>query len=220
MSDTTLAEPEAPVPARSERIEQKCAQVLEGAREVFLASGFEGASVDDIARTAGISKATLYRLFPDKAALFSAVAAAECARQAAHHPDIDDDGTPLESLLLEMAKATLEFSLSRFGQGIYRISVAESERFPELGRSFYRTGPGRNRARLAPVLAAAAARGEILELDADHAAHVFFAIVKAEIFHKQLFCVAPPPTPDVIDAHARRAVATFLRAYGHRPAAG
>ena len=215
-----LTDPDAPPSLRTERSEQKIAQVLEAAREVFLASGFEGASVDDIARTGGISKATLYRHFPDKTALFKAVAEQEYARQAAHHPDVDHEGEPLEALLVDIATASLEFSLSPFGQGIYRISVAESERFPQLGRSFYSSGSGRNRARLAPVLAAAAERGELIPLDADHASHVFFAIVRAEIFHKRLFSVEPPPSPEAIDAHARRAVAIFLRAYGAPATAG
>ena len=39
---------------------RKFDQVLAGARDVFMADGFEGASVDAIARAAGVSKATLY----------------------------------------------------------------------------------------------------------------------------------------------------------------
>jgi AcrR family transcriptional regulator len=45
---------------------RKFDQVLTGARKVFMADGFEGASVDDIARAAEVSKATLYSYFPDK----------------------------------------------------------------------------------------------------------------------------------------------------------
>ena len=60
---------------------RKVSQVLDGARTVFLRDGFEGASVDDIARQAGVSKATLYNYFPDKRILFMEVAKAECVRQ-------------------------------------------------------------------------------------------------------------------------------------------
>ncbi|MFV2003524.1 MAG: TetR/AcrR family transcriptional regulator, partial [Paracoccaceae bacterium] len=60
---------------------RKFEQVLAGACEVFLADGFEGASVDDIARVAGVSKATLYSYFPDKRALFIEVLRTECQRQ-------------------------------------------------------------------------------------------------------------------------------------------
>ena len=49
---------------------RKWDQVLDGARKVFMRDGFEGASVDDIVREAGVSKATLYSYFPDKRLLF------------------------------------------------------------------------------------------------------------------------------------------------------
>ena len=61
---------------------RKFDQVLEGARTVFMRDGFERASVDDIAREAGVSKATLYAYFPDKRLLFMEIASAECRRQA------------------------------------------------------------------------------------------------------------------------------------------
>ena len=48
---------------------RKFDQVLEGARTVFMRDGFEGANVDDIAASAGVSKATLYSYFPDKRVL-------------------------------------------------------------------------------------------------------------------------------------------------------
>ena len=61
---------------------RKWSQVLDGARTVFMRDGFEGASVDDIVREAGVSKATLYSYFPDKRHLFTEVARIECERMA------------------------------------------------------------------------------------------------------------------------------------------
>ena len=61
---------------------RKFDQVVEGARTVFLRDGFEGASVDDIAREANVSKATLYSYFPDKRVLFLEIASQETHRQA------------------------------------------------------------------------------------------------------------------------------------------
>ena len=62
---------------------RKFLQVLEGARTIFLRDGFEGASVDDIAREAAVSKATLYSYFPDKRVMFMEVFRNELAREAA-----------------------------------------------------------------------------------------------------------------------------------------
>ena len=61
---------------------RKFLQVLEGARTIFLRDGFEGAAVDDIAREAGVSKATLYSYFPDKRIMFMEVFRSELTRKA------------------------------------------------------------------------------------------------------------------------------------------
>lgn len=59
---------------------RKFMQVLEGARTVFLRDGFDGASVDEIARQAAVSKAKLYSYFPDKRTMFSEVFRSEPAK--------------------------------------------------------------------------------------------------------------------------------------------
>ena len=68
--------------AEARNASPKCAQVLEGARKVFMDRGYEGASVDEIARAAGTSKATLYSYFPDKRQLFEAVMQTQSAAPA------------------------------------------------------------------------------------------------------------------------------------------
>src|SRR5580698_11079716 len=57
-------------------------QVMEGARTVFLASGFDGASMNDIARVSGVSKGTLYVYFDSKERLFEALIREERRQQA------------------------------------------------------------------------------------------------------------------------------------------
>ena len=131
---------------------RKFDQVIEGARDVFMRDGYEGASVDEIARAAGVSKATLYSYFPDKRLLFSEVARMECNRQADEALDVIDMDAPPEAVLTEAARRILSFFLSDFGQQVYRICVAESHRFPEFGRRFYDSGPAMVRHRLSTVL--------------------------------------------------------------------
>ena len=114
---------------------RKFDQVLQGARDVFMRDGFEGASVDEIARVAGVSKATLYSYFSDKRLLFSEVARLECNRQASAAIAVIDVNAPVEKALLQVADRVVRFFLSEFGQQVYRICVAESYRFPELAAS-------------------------------------------------------------------------------------
>src|SRR5210317_1385244 len=78
----TSEEPMMPDGTPQPKKGRKFDQVLEGARQVFLSDGFEGASVDDISRAAGVSKATLYSYFPDKRLLFVEVAKRQCSAQA------------------------------------------------------------------------------------------------------------------------------------------
>src|SRR5919205_254659 len=67
-------------------------QILEGARQVFLASGFDGASMGEIAKAAGVSKGTLYVYFDSKEKLFEALTTEEkkCLAEALFRLDADD----------------------------------------------------------------------------------------------------------------------------------
>ncbi|HEY6256266.1 MAG TPA: helix-turn-helix domain-containing protein, partial [Xanthobacteraceae bacterium] len=56
-------------------------QIIEGARQVFLAQGFDAASMNEIARVAGVSKGTLYVYFANKEQLFEAIVGHECRAQ-------------------------------------------------------------------------------------------------------------------------------------------
>ncbi len=78
---------------------RKFLQVLEGARAIFLRDGFEGAAVDDIAREAGVSKATLYSYFPDKRVMFMEVFRNELAREAADASALIEVDLPVEQVL-------------------------------------------------------------------------------------------------------------------------
>src|SRR6516162_5136559 len=66
------AEPAILQPAADE-VSSKRRQILDGARKVFLDLGFDGASMGEIARAAGVSKGTLYVYFADKCRLFEAI---------------------------------------------------------------------------------------------------------------------------------------------------
>ncbi|TRD19825.1 TetR/AcrR family transcriptional regulator [Palleronia caenipelagi] len=161
---------------------RKFAQVVEGARKVFLCDGFEGASVDTIARSAGVSKATLYSYFPDKRLLFLEVAANECRVQGeAAIRALDFNAAP-RVFLTEAGRAIMSFLLSETGRSVFRIAIAESGRFPELGRAFWESGPGMIERSLTRYIDLAEARGELHATDKTLAAHQFAELCKAQIF--------------------------------------
>lgn len=193
---------------------RKYDQVLDGAREVFLVAGFEGASVDDIARASGVSKATLYSYFPDKRLMFTAMAERECLRQAADALQLIDMTAQPAEVLRQAAGRLIRIMLSDFSQRIFRVCVAEADRFPELGQAFYDSGPALGRARIADYLRQARARGEVAIDDVELAADQFAELCKADLWTRAVFGVQNRFSDDEIDRVIDGAVMTFLARYG------
>ncbi len=192
---------------------RKFNQVLDGARTVFLRDGFEGASVDEIARVAAVSKATLYSYFADKKVLFAAVAKAECRRQANDLVGTIDQTQPCEAVLREIGRRLISFLVSDFGIRMFRICVAESDRFPQIGREYYQSGPAFVRQRIAAYLARAVERGELAIDDVDLAADQFAQLCKANVHPRQVFG-AGGATARAQKRTLDGAVAMFMACYG------
>ncbi|RBI74026.1 TetR/AcrR family transcriptional regulator [Roseovarius sp. TE539] len=192
---------------------RKFDQVLDGAREVFMRDGFEGASVDDIARAAGVSKATLYSYFPDKRLLFSEIARIECNRQAQNALDTIDANAPVETVLRAAADRLVRFFLSDFGLQVYRICVAESHRFPDLGSRFYASGPALLRERLSQLLSAYVARNELTIPDMDLACSQFGELCKSDLFVRRLCGMDTKFSDEDISRVVEGVVEMFLARY-------
>lgn len=193
---------------------RKFDQVLEGARQVFMSDGFEGASVDEIARVAGVSKATLYSYFPDKRLLFMEVATTECQRQAQSALDNIDVAAPPREVLTQTGLHFLRFITSDLGQRIFRICVAESDRFPELGQKFYNSGPAVFRAEMAAYFKQAEARGELRLEDPILAADQFGELCKADVWPRLVFGMIRQVSDEDIVRVVDGAVETFMARYG------
>lgn len=193
---------------------RKWDQVLEGARTVFMRDGFEGASVDDIVREAGVSKATLYSYFSDKRLLFLEVAKAECRAQSdaavAQVSETDD----IREAMTKVAKRMVRFFMSDVGMQVYRIVVGESQRFPELGREFYETGPAQVRGLLREFLQKGIDAGKLKIDDIDLAVDQFPELCKAGLHMPMAIGIREKPTDDEIDRVVESAVEMFLCRYG------
>ena len=193
---------------------RKWDQVLDGARTVFMRDGFEGASVDDIVREAGVSKATLYSYFPDKRLLFLEVAKSECKSQSdAAAARIEASGD-VRAVLKDTAMRMVRFFMSDVGMQVYRIVVGESQRFPEVGREFYESGPAMVRDVLVRFLTRAVEAGQLRVDDIELAADQFPELCKAGL-HLQMVlglrdCFSDEEIERVIDG----AVDMFLCKYG------
>lgn len=198
---------------------RKYDQVLDGARRVFMRDGYEGASVDDIAREAGVSKATLYAYFPDKRLLFSEIWMEECRRQSEVAENELDPEASAEEFLLFAGHRIAAFLMSDFGRSLFRLVVAEVSRFPELARAFYANGPGLLRDRLVRHLRQLVARGALRIPDCELAADQFVQLCKARIHDRLILGLVDDIRPKEVETSIQAAVAMFLAQYGPDKAA-
>jgi len=196
---------------------RKRRQILDGAVNVFRRTGFDAASMADVAAEAGVSKATLYVYYPSKEQLFAAVVGEERDR------NIDQIVETLASHL------PARIALSNFGRMIaqtlgrpqviqaHRIVIGVCERLPEIGQQMYEAGARRVGRALRAYFESRIAAGELAIDDLDLAVQQFVELCQAGIVRPRLFCAV---TTAVDEAEAERvsqgAVDMFLARYGTR----
>src|SRR5689334_21715247 len=111
-------------------------QILDGARKVFMNLGFDGASMGEIARSAGVSKGTLYVYFADKNRLFEAIVEEESLEQGRIAFNFDP-ARDVETTLREFGRAYIQVVCRPRGGHAVRTVMAIAERMPDVGRRFY-----------------------------------------------------------------------------------
>jgi AcrR family transcriptional regulator len=116
-------------------------QILEGARRCFLAQGFDGSSMNDIVMAAGVSKGTVYAYFPSKEKLFAAMVFEDKRRHAERAVVLGDETRPVAEVLHEVALRLVSQFKTPDSLAYFRMVIAASAKFPEIGRSFYEAGP-------------------------------------------------------------------------------
>jgi len=197
-------------------INPKAQQILTAARQVFVEQGYGSASMDVIARTAGVSKATLYAHFTGKDALFAAMVGTECRRLSAGLDAPSFDEGDVRATLRQVATRFIEMLMSGRALAIYRIVVAESPRFPELGRIFFETGPDRLLGRFADFLQRADERGTLSVAEPRRAAGQFIGMVRGEVYLRRLLGIEPAAAEGEIERHIESCVDLFLSHYARR----
>jgi AcrR family transcriptional regulator len=188
-------------------------QILDGARAVFMDRGFDGASMGEIARAAGVSKGTLYVYFADKNRLFEAIVEEECLEQGRIAFNFDPARDPATTLS-EFGRAFIQVLCRPQGGSSLRTVMAIAERMPEVGRRFYDEVIAKTHRRLADYLDSQCAAGTLTIDDTTLAAGQFLEICKATLFLPYIFQAAPPPCGEQIAYGVDSATRVFLAAYG------
>jgi AcrR family transcriptional regulator len=191
-------------------------QILDGARKLFLDLGFDGASMGEIARAAGVSKGTLYVYFADKNRLFEAIVEQEVLEQgkAAFNFDPERDVT---TTLMDFGQAYIQLLCRPGGGSATRTVMAIAERMPEVGRRFYENVVALTIRRLAAYLDARVAAGDLAIEDCELAATQFMQMCQATLFQPFIFQAAPAPSAERIAHVVESGTRMFLAAYQVKP---
>jgi AcrR family transcriptional regulator len=194
---------------------RKSELMLEAARRLFAEVGYEAASMDLIAKTAGVSKATLYAHFDSKENLFVEILEAAIGRPA------DQDWIPeriegdAEVVLRRLAQGMARFFVDGRGLAVYRLFVADLHRFPELVARFHAAGPMAMWARVTALMAQMGEQGALAIDDPATAADHFLALVQGRLPFDRSIGLPPPPDAE-IERHVESALQFFLRGYAPR----
>jgi TetR/AcrR family transcriptional regulator, mexJK operon transcriptional repressor len=133
-SATRTAQPHSRI--SDDRVEE----LLQIAGQVFAERGFDGASVNEMAKRANASKGTFYSRYPTKAALLMAVMAQQVQGFETELADVLVPRLSLEEGLTVFADRMLTIVLSEEMLANYRVVTLEAQRFPELGKMYYENG--------------------------------------------------------------------------------
>jgi AcrR family transcriptional regulator len=187
-------------------------QILDGASKVFMNLGFDGASMGEIARAAGVSKGTLYVYFADKNRLFEAIVEEEVLDQQKFAFNLDPE-RDAATTLREFGKAYIELLCRPRGGSAVRTVMAIAERMPDVGRRFYDNVIAHAIGKLAGYLDARVAVGELKIEDRNLAASQFMMTCQASLFLPFVFQAAPAPSAERTVQVVESATRMFLAAY-------
>jgi AcrR family transcriptional regulator len=203
-------------PANETEDSAKRRQIVQGARSIFMAHGFDAASMGEIAKAAGVSKGTLYVYFKDKDELFKAIVEKECVFQAEGIFEFDVADPDVEGTLSRVCTAFVQLLCAPNRQSPLRAVIAIADRMPNIGRMFYETGPAVGIAKMRAYLEAQVAAGRLVIPDCEVAAAQLMESCHATLFKPLLFNFAPPPPLERIEYVVAIAVKAFMAAYGKK----
>ncbi|MGE5147618.1 MAG: TetR/AcrR family transcriptional regulator [Candidatus Eiseniibacteriota bacterium] len=203
----------------------KAEKILDAAAQVFVEQGYSAASMDEISRVAGVSKATVYAHFQSKEQLFAAVVTTECQRHSQTLMAADLDQRDVRSTLMGIGREFLELLTMPRALAFYRMVAIEAMRqgTHDLGRIFYESAAVTAQDRLTNFIKRATERGQLDVADPRRAAIQFYSLVKSDLFMTCLFGVVKTPSSEAVNRAVASAVDMFLRAYGpktHGPKTG
>ena len=190
-------------------------QIIDGAKRVFMAVGFDAASMNDITREAGVSKGTIYVYFGGKEDLFAAMIERERAKVVASMKHVmQSNHGPLEAVLYDFGVTFVTHICSDTTVRGMKMVLSVSERMPDLSHRFFSASPENGYSILKTYLEDKVAEGLLEIEDTDLASRQFIDLCMPGLLKRRLFGWLPvAPDAEEIDGTVRSAIGMFLTFY-------
>lgn len=185
--------------------------ILDAALEVMGERGLS-ASLEAVARRAGVSKQTIYNQFGSKAELVRAMSERRVHEITAALLSPGAAENPAEALA-GFARALLAVVYQTKGSNLFRAAILHAADMPDVARAMWEAGPKASRAQLAQYLARETSAGRLSCPDPQEAAEFFGGMVSGTYQTAMLLRIDLALDEARIDRIAREAAARFLRAY-------
>lgn len=198
------------------RSARKHQAIMEAATRAFMAKGYSGTSMEDIAKQAAVSKQTVYKHFADKEKLFAEIVLATTDRidgMVDLVADIPADGDTLEENLTRLARQFLGALTRPQVLQLRRLIIANADSFPELGATWYEQGFERVLSTLAATFQHLTDRGLLKADEPMLAANHFAGLLLWIPVNKAMFTGSPQHTDAELDHYAAAGIRAFLAAY-------
>jgi AcrR family transcriptional regulator len=200
-------------PARRRRKDARPQEIVKAATVEFATKGFAATRLEDVAKRAGVSKATIYVYYKDKEALFEACMQLSVGPLLQNAEQLVDMFPGSTADLVKLLITTIYRNLvNSDAKELIRIVIAESENFPFLAEMHHRESVSKGKAVLTRIVARGIARGEFREGNYVKAPLVIAgAAIMATIWSLVFQRIDPLPMEDVMNAHIDLVLNGILR---------
>ena len=193
--------------------DQKARQILNGARQVFMAAGYDAASMSEIARIAGVSKGTLYVYFESKEALFDALIRDAKREHAERGVGIDAADGDLAGAMTRFGTRLVVALCAPSSLAHTRMVISVAGKQPHLGLRFYEAGFCEGREKISAWLAQQVEAGRLAIADTRIAATQFIDLCIADFARSALLGGAAHEDRALVEKRVAAGVGIFLKAY-------
>ncbi len=187
-------------------------EVLDVATEYFLKHGYQGASINAMARSSGISKESIYRYFSSKKQLFEAVIGRELVeyQSSLRRLSATNQTMDLREALITIAETVLGVVTTDRTMALRRLIFDEARRSPDVGQHYYKIGPERAFAAFEDIFKSHKTRSDF---DPAVLSGHFIAMISWRVMLERECAVLAVPTEQEMRRWVESVVEDFMKAF-------